>query len=92
MGYISTASATGWLLKNGDVFAFSGRVYQITALARVGDWSDYKWDFTTSCWLALLSHLFCPGEYQPENLHKTIRNWNILIQQWNAKQNNISLP
>ena len=35
---------------------------------------------------------FCPGEYQPENLIKTIRNWNILIQQWNEKQNYISLP
>jgi hypothetical protein len=36
MGYISTAMATGWLLKNGDVFAFSGRVYPITTMARVG--------------------------------------------------------
>jgi hypothetical protein len=45
-------------LKNGDVFAFSGRVYPITTMARVGGWSDYKWDFTTSCWLALVWH--CP--------------------------------
>ena len=58
MGYISTASATGWLLKNGNVFAFSGRVYPITAMARVRDWSDYKWDFTTSCWLALLGSMY----------------------------------
>ena len=35
---------------------------------------------------------FCPEEYQPENKIKTIRNWNMLIQQWNAKQNNNSLP
>ena len=23
-------------------------------MARVGGWTDYKWDFNTSCWLALL--------------------------------------
>ena len=56
MGYILTAMATGWLLKNADVFAFSGLVYPITTMARVRGWSDYKWDFTTSCWLALLNH------------------------------------